>query len=135
MSSITVYTFEYENGTEDTYQTQDPIEAEERGRAYEMRVISNEYTWNDSDTAWDFRPVLYRVEVYTTNHELAILSRYYDNSDAARDDAEEAANWTDTTVGALNTSWFKGKLISREDAPVVSAKVVRHLLNGNRLGD
>jgi hypothetical protein len=54
MAEITVYTFEDAEGSEDTYQTQDPREAQDRGRRYGMRVIGNTYEWTDSDTAWDF---------------------------------------------------------------------------------
>lgn len=58
MATITVYTFEDAQGAEDSYTTQNPREAQERGRKYGLRVIANEYEFADSETAWDFRPGL-----------------------------------------------------------------------------
>jgi hypothetical protein len=54
MSSITVYTFERPGDGEDTFTTQDPAEARDRGSAYGLRVIANEYEWAGSELAWDF---------------------------------------------------------------------------------
>lgn len=56
MSTVTVYTFEDADGTEDTYTTQSAIEAKDRGQRERMRVIANEYEWTDSEMAWDFTP-------------------------------------------------------------------------------
>jgi hypothetical protein len=54
MSIITVYTFEKPDGTEDTFTTQDPKFAKDRGERNGMRVIANTYQWSDSELAWDF---------------------------------------------------------------------------------
>jgi hypothetical protein len=53
MSTITVYTFEDSAG-EDTFTTQNPTEAKDRGQRYGMRVIANEYEYSDSEVVWDF---------------------------------------------------------------------------------
>lgn len=54
MSEITVYTFEDENGSPDTYTTQDYQEARERAQRYHMRLISNTYEWADSELIADY---------------------------------------------------------------------------------
>lgn len=54
MGPITVYTFENEQGVEQTFTTQNPIEAREHGKLYGFKVIANEFEFADSDLAWDF---------------------------------------------------------------------------------
>ncbi len=54
MATVTLYTFEDENGTEDSFSTFDGREARDRGQQYGMCVIANEYEWSDSEVAWDF---------------------------------------------------------------------------------
>ena len=54
--SLFVYTFEEADGTESTWSTQDPREAQDHGRKHGLAVIANEYEWADSEIAWDFRP-------------------------------------------------------------------------------
>ena len=54
MSTVTLYTFENDNGSEDTYTTFNPRDAEDRGRRCSMRVIANEYEYSDHEIAWDF---------------------------------------------------------------------------------
>lgn len=54
MAEITVYTFEDADGAEDTYTTQDPTEARERGQRYGLRVLANVYEWTEAPVAWDF---------------------------------------------------------------------------------
>lgn len=56
MDTITVFTFEDERGVEDSFSTQNPIEARDRGRMYRKKVIAHEYEWSDSELAWDFTP-------------------------------------------------------------------------------
>lgn len=54
MATITLYTFEDADGTEDTFTTYDATVARERGEKYDMKVIANEYEWSDSEVVWDF---------------------------------------------------------------------------------
>ncbi len=55
-STVTLYTFEGADGTPDTYQTFSAPEAKERGEKYRLRVVANEYEWQDAEVAWDFTP-------------------------------------------------------------------------------
>lgn len=52
--SVTVYTFEDADGTEDSYTTTNAHEAQARGATYGLRVIAHQYEWADSEVAWDF---------------------------------------------------------------------------------
>ncbi len=54
MATITVYSFESKDGTEDTFTTVDVHEARERARRYRMKLIANEYEWTDSEVIEDF---------------------------------------------------------------------------------
>lgn len=56
MSTLTVYTFEDAAGCEDTFSTQDPRVAKERGQKYGLRVLANEYEWTEivPVEGWDF---------------------------------------------------------------------------------
>jgi hypothetical protein len=54
MATITVYTFEDEQGAEQVFTTQNPIEAREHGKLYGYKVMANEFEFSDSEVAWDF---------------------------------------------------------------------------------
>jgi hypothetical protein len=56
--TITVYTFEDADGNpfNETWSTQDHVEAREYGQLHGLRVIANEYEFVDRDLAWDFTP-------------------------------------------------------------------------------
>ena len=51
---ITLYTFEDENGTEDSYSTQDIADAREYAQRYDRALIANEYEWTDSELIEDY---------------------------------------------------------------------------------
>jgi hypothetical protein len=53
-ASVELYTFEDEDGTETGYSTFSAQEAKEHGRKYHLRVIANDYEWQDSEVAWDY---------------------------------------------------------------------------------
>lgn len=54
MSTVTVYSFEDENGEPDDYTTQDYHEAYERAVCYGLKIIANTYEWSDSEVVDDF---------------------------------------------------------------------------------
>jgi hypothetical protein len=54
MDKITVYTFEWRDGHVDSFTTQDPVKARERGEQYGFKVIANDFEFTDSELAWDF---------------------------------------------------------------------------------
>lgn len=56
MSELHVYTFEDENGHEQSYCTERALEAKEYARTYNMLCYDNTYVWDERVPAWDFRP-------------------------------------------------------------------------------
>ena len=56
MSTLTLYTFEDADGSEQTYSTTNTYEAREAAERNGWLAIANEYEWSDSEPAWDFRP-------------------------------------------------------------------------------
>ncbi len=54
MVETTVYTFEDEDGVEDSYSTQHFAQAYKRALDYKMRLIENTFTWADSEVVADF---------------------------------------------------------------------------------
>jgi hypothetical protein len=57
-ATITVYTFEDEEGREQLFETQDVQEAKEYARENHLIAIANEYEWSEAIPVpdWDFRP-------------------------------------------------------------------------------
>ncbi len=53
--TITVYAFEGVGGSEETFTTMDPREAEAHARKYGLAVIAREFEYADSELVWDFR--------------------------------------------------------------------------------
>lgn len=51
--TLTLYTFEDEFGTQDTFTTMDAAEARERARQYGMRLIANEFEYSDREVVED----------------------------------------------------------------------------------
>jgi hypothetical protein len=63
MSTITVYTLEAWDGTEESgYQTQNYQEARRDAEQRKLRVIANEYEWQDSDMVDDCTDEARRVQ-------------------------------------------------------------------------
>lgn len=58
MSTVTIYTFEGEDGEFGCYQTPDPIEARKYAEANQVAVVANEYEWSEALIVpeWDYRP-------------------------------------------------------------------------------
>lgn len=56
MATVTLYTFEDENGCEQTYTTFSPRDAEETAKGNGWLCIANEYEYSDREVAWDYRP-------------------------------------------------------------------------------
>lgn len=52
---ITVYTFMNADGADDTFTTQDPALAHERGQRYGLLVVANDFEWVDSEAVADYR--------------------------------------------------------------------------------
>ena len=58
MSTIEVYTFENAKGeTAGSYSTTDSHEAKEHGEKYGLKVIANQYSYDDSELVWDFTDI------------------------------------------------------------------------------
>lgn len=95
MNTITVYSFEDSDGSKDSFSTQDRDEAKDYGRRTGARVIANEFVWDDSETAWDFRPDVYKIELYMLDEMLTTVNTWED-----RDEAEQFAEhaWVKATV-------------------------------------
>ena len=50
-----VYTFENAAGQEaGSYSTTDPRKAKEYGEQHGLKVLAQQYTWEDSELVWDF---------------------------------------------------------------------------------
>ena len=55
MSTIEVFTFQNAKGeTAGSYSTTDPQEAKAHGQKYALKVIANQYSYDDSEVVWDF---------------------------------------------------------------------------------
>ena len=54
--TVTVYTFEDEDGSEQVWTTQNPVEARDYARLNQLKMIANEYEYSDSEVVEDFTP-------------------------------------------------------------------------------
>jgi len=55
IAQMTLYEFEREDGHKLNYCTTNPKQAKDYGQRYGLLVIANEFVWDDSEIAWDFR--------------------------------------------------------------------------------
>lgn len=58
MNTIEVFTFENKEGqTAGSYSTTDPQEAKAHGQKHGLKVIANQYSYDDSELVWDFTDI------------------------------------------------------------------------------
>lgn len=131
MSTITVYSFQDAEGNDLTYETQDPREAEEFGRKNHALVEANEYEWADATTSWDFRPNVYKVEVYVGDEVLT--SGEFD--DQAEAELHATATFERPRIGDVLRYWnvwqYAGDFQASDD--VTSVKVGQYARDGRRV--
>lgn len=131
MATITVYTFRDSDGNEDSYETQDPREAQEYGRRNEYEVIANEYEWSDSGTAWDFRPDVYKIEIITPGGT-ATTANTWEDKEMAEVYADRAWNLATVENARLLLGDLDGDL--DQYATVIGVKLVSYRPDGRRVG-
>ena len=53
-----VFTFENKEGqTAGSYSTTDPQKAKDHGQKYGLKVLAQQYTWEDSELVWDLTDI------------------------------------------------------------------------------